>query len=205
MTCAVALLFTRKSSFGGMAAYFLAHSYGHYEASAMLTETGAAQMEHIDTKGLITMAAILSIGPLSSASDLIKSGKVDKLTGNICACLGLGAGVALYATCLKRPCYALLYINLFITLSISLPRCALIGCVSANDVEIRSSTFRLASVASGFAVLVVVFCEPFYCDSFVKHIGGHAVFDVVLALDMLVQVLFSEGQIQAAATAAKND
>ena len=171
----------------------------------MLTEAGATQVENIGTKDLIVLAAILSIGPLTSASDLIKSGKVNKRTGNTCSFLGLAAGVTLYAIFLKRPCYALLYINLFITLSISLPRCFLIGCVSANDVEIRSSTFHFASVASGLAILVVMFCEPFYCDSFMKHIGGHAVFDVVLALAMFIQVLSHEEQVQATALSKKDD
>lgn len=187
--CLIVMIITKKSSLGGMAAYFLSHSYGHYSASVSLAEDGALQEERTGTTDLIVLAAILSIGPLNAASDLIKAEKMSKSLGNICALLGLALGVSVYAFLIKRPCYALLYINVFIIMANSLPRLILVGFTSPADVEIRASKFRWPNLVSGFVVLAVVFSEPFFCDSFVKFIGGHAVFDVALSLDFFVHLV----------------
>jgi hypothetical protein len=182
---------TKKSSLGGMAAYFLSHSYGHYSAAVSLAEDGAMQEERIGTTDLVILAAILSIGPLNAASDLMKAEKMSKSLGNIGALLGLALGVSVYAFFIKRPRYALLYINVFIILANSLPRLILVGYTSSDDVEIRASKYRWPKLISGFVVLAVVFSEPFFCDTIVKFIGGHAVFDVALSLDFFVHLFFT--------------
>ena len=189
--CLIIMIITKKSSLGGMAAYFLSHSYGHYSAAVSLAEDGAMQEERKGTTDLVILAAILSIGPLNAASDLIEAEKMSKSLGNICALLGLALGVSVYAFFIKRPCYALLYINVFILLANSLPRSILVGYTSPDDMEIRASKFRWPKLISGFVVLAVVFSEPFFCDSFVKFIGGHAVFDVALSLDFFVHLFFT--------------
>lgn len=191
------MLFTKKSSLLGMAAYFFAHSYGHYDAAVALTGD-QMKIERMGIKDMIVLAAILSIGPFGATSSLIKSGKVDKNVANTCALLVLGIGVAVFAAFLRRPCYALLYINVFIILTESLTRAMAIGYTSERDVKIRASKFRWLSTACGLAVLAVVFCEPFYCDSAVKYIGGHAVFDFVLAMNMFVEVGYNINEVDAA-------
>ncbi|KAL3781543.1 hypothetical protein HJC23_000028 [Cyclotella cryptica] len=189
--CLITMIVTKKSSLGGVAAYFFSHSYGHWNAAVTLAEDGSPQEERTGATDLFVLAAILSIGPLNAASDLVKADKMSKSLGNICAFLGLAVGVSVYALFIKRPCYALLYINIFIILANSLPRSILVGYTSRQDMEIRASKFRWAKLVSGLVVLAVVFSEPFYCDSFVKFIGGHAVFDVVLALDLFVHFMFT--------------
>ena len=193
-SCLVAMLFTKKSSLLGVAAYFFAHSYGHYDAGVTLTGE-QMNIERMGIKDMIVMAAILSIGPFGAASNLIKSGKVHKTVANTCALLGLCLGVAVFATFLRRPCYALLYINVFIILTESLTRAIAIGYTSEQDVKIRASKFHSLSMASGSAVLAIVFCEPFYCDSAVKYIGGHAVFDFALAVNMFVEVGYNIDEV----------
>ena len=189
--CLFIMILTKKLSLGGMAAYFFSHAYGHYYAAVSLAGEGSPQEERIGIADLVVLAAILSVGPLNAASDLIRAEKVSKSMGNICAFLGLALGVTVYAFFIKRPCYALLYINIFIILANSLPRSILVGYSSPGDVETRASTFRWPKLLSGLGVLAVVVMEPFYCDSFVKFIGGHAVFDVVLALDFFVNIIFT--------------
>jgi hypothetical protein len=183
IACVLGMIITKKSSLGGMSAYFLSHAYGHYDVGVSVVDEGFLHEENIEVKNMIVLAAILSIGPLTAASDLVKAQKMSKATGNICAFLGLTMGVFVYGVFIKRPCYALLYINIFIILANSLPKSFLIGYTSQQDVEIRASKFRLSKAVSGLVVLAVVFSEPFFCDSFVKHIGGHALFDLVLAMD----------------------
>lgn len=198
------VLFTKKPSLIGAAAYFFAHSYGHYDAGINLTEEGAAKnTSMIGIKEMIILASILSVGPLASAGELIKAGKVSKSTGNACAVCGLATLVAVYALYIRRPCYALLYINVSIMLSISLPRVILIGCTSKQDVEIRASKFKWANTISGLAILVVIISEPFFCDGFVRYIGGHAVFDGVLAVDMFIQAFSSDDQADDKAASKK--
>jgi hypothetical protein len=188
--CLLGIVLSRKTSLIGVAAYFFSHSFGHYNAAALPMEEGSMQVK---IKDMIVLAAILSIGPLTSVSELIKVDKVGKNVGNACAMLGLGAGVAVYVIFLKKPCYVLLYINIFIILAISLPRCFLIGCTSEKDVEIRASKFRWESAASGLMMMAAIFCEPFYCDTFISYIGGHAVFDFALAVNLLVRAVLEEG------------
>jgi hypothetical protein len=184
----------KRSALIGVAAYFFAHSYGHYDASVSLMEEGAAalQIDIMDVQSVLVLGAILSIGPMTSAAELIRVGKVRKNVGYGWAVLGLAAGVAVYAVYIRRPCYALLYINVFIILAMSLPRAVLVGCTTEEDVRIRAEKFKWANVLAGLIVLAVVLCEPFFCDEFTKYIGGHAAFDVVLAVDMLIGVLSSD-------------
>lgn len=179
-----------------MASYFFAHSYGHYDAAVSLAEEGAASevLDHVGVKEVVVLGAILSIGPMACAAELIEVGKVKKGVGYGWAVLGLAAGVAVYAVYIRRPCYALLYINVFIILANSLPRAVLIGYTTKRDVQIRAEKFKWANVLSGLAVLAVVMCEPFFCDGFTKYIGGHALFDAALALNMLIEVLSSDGE-----------
>ncbi|KAL3771886.1 hypothetical protein ACHAWO_008672 [Cyclotella atomus] len=196
--CLLFVLLTNKNKQAmiGVASYFFAHSYGHYDAAVSLAEEGAASevLDHVGVKEVVVLGAILSIGPMACAAELIEVGKVKKGVGYGWAVLGLAAGVAVYAVYIRRPCYALLYINVFIILANSLPRAVLIGYTTKRDVQIRAEKFKWANVLSGLAVLAVVMCEPFFCDGFTKYIGGHALFDAALALNMLIEVLSSDGE-----------
>eukprot|EP00985_Skeletonema_marinoi_P002969 scaffold1226_cov102-Skeletonema_marinoi.AAC.2 len=150
----------------GSAIYFLAHSYGHYTFSSVYSGNGNEQQftisetETISTntiKDTIILAFILSIGPLEAASTLIKSNKLSPPNAYIMAAAMLSTLVGIYHTFLQsNPSYALLYINISIILSMSLPKLLFVGCTSQQDVILRSNEVILPKLMSGFLALDVV-------------------------------------------------
>eukprot|EP00984_Skeletonema_dohrnii_P006540 scaffold2349_cov74-Skeletonema_dohrnii-CCMP3373.AAC.4 len=183
----------------GSAIYFLAHSYGHYTFSTVTSGNGnetqfsIGETETISTntiKDTIILAFILSIGPLEAASTLIKSNKLSPPNAYIMAAAMLSTLVGIYHTFLQsNPSYALLYINISIILSISLPKLLFVGCTSQQDVMLRSNEVILPKIMSGLFVMAVIVCEPFFCDVFFARIGGHFLFDFSLALDVVMAVV----------------
>ena len=183
----------------GSAIYFLAHSYGHYTFSSVYSGNGNEQQfpisetETISTntiKDTIILAFILSIGPLEAASTLIKSNKLSPPNAYIMAAAMLSTLVGIYHTFLQsNPSYALLYINISIILSMSLPKLLFVGCTSQQDVILRSNEVILPKLMSGLFVMAVIVCEPFFCDVFFARIGGHFLFDFSLALDVVMAVV----------------
>ena len=63
------------------------------------------------------------------------------------------------------------------------------GYTSEQDVKLRSTESSLWRTLSGLLVLVVLISEPFFCDVFFAKIGGHFLFDLTLALDVLTAVV----------------
>ena len=63
------------------------------------------------------------------------------------------------------------------------------GYTSEQDVKLRSNDFSLYRMLSGMFVMVVIICEPFFCDVFFARIGGHFLFDLSLALDVVTAVV----------------
>jgi len=179
----------------GNAIYFLAHSYGHYTFSTVVVNNEQQQFtsdsESITEKiqSAIILSFILSIGPLEAASTLIKSNKLSPRYAYIMAGSMLAIQVGIYHLVLFNPSYALLYINISIILSISLPKLLFVGYTSEQDVKLRSTESSLWRTLSGLLVLVVLISEPFFCDVFFAKIGGHFLFDLTLALDVLTAVV----------------
>ena len=64
----------------------------------------------------------------------------------------------------------------------------MIGFKSKDDIEYRASRLHWLKMSAEVLVLAVILCEPFFCDQFVAKIGGHFVFDLSLALDVLVDL-----------------
>jgi hypothetical protein len=176
----------------GSAIYFLAHSYGHYTFSSVDNEQQfTSDSESITEKiqSAIILSSILSIGPLEAASTLIKSNKLSPRLAYIMAGSMLAVLVGIYHFVLFNPSYALLYINISIILSISLPKLVFVGYTSEQDVKLRSKEVSLFRILSGMFVMVVIICEPFFCDVFFARIGGHFLFDLSLALDVVTAVV----------------
>ena len=97
--------------------------------------------------------------------------------------------VGFYHFVLYHPSYALLYINISIILSISLPKLLFVQCTSEQDVQLRSKEGGLWQLLSRLSILIVIVCEPFFCDVFFARIGGHFLFDLSLAVDVVTAVL----------------
>jgi hypothetical protein len=180
----------------GSAIYFFAHSYGHYifsikgdEQHQSTSDEDAAER----IRSTIILAFILSIGPLEAASVLIKSNKLTPKHAYVMAALLLAILVGIYNEFISNtPSYALLYINISIILSISLPKLLFVGYVSPGDVAVRSTDAAVPKVVSGLCVLAVIICEPFFCDVFFSEIGGHFLFDLSLAFDVVIAVMMEQ-------------
>jgi len=180
----------RADALKGITAYFFSHSYGHYVAGTELIEPGSTtNKESMELKDVIVLAAILSIGPMHCASYLIKAKKISKTVGNTFGILTLIFITCIYAFYIRRPCYALLYINISIILTSALPKVFMVGFQSENDVHIRLSDFTWLKYFTSLFVTMVVFCEPFHCDSFISKWGGHFIFDLSLALDAFTTLI----------------
>ena len=114
-----------------LAAYCWAHGYGHY-----LFETGQAPPE-IDPQGVLTLAAIIAIGPAKGMSTAVTAG-VDKANAALGAVLAEAVLVLVFVLGLGKPYYALLYINITITLCIALPRVLFVRTFHEPDLALRS-------------------------------------------------------------------
>lgn len=170
----------------GVAAYLFSHGYGHYHAGTELAEPGSTREERMGTVDLLLLSAILSIGPMKGVTCLVEAGKIGRRTANAAAALGLAVLVGIYALFIRRPVYALLYINISIILSGVLPRTLVIGYTSERDIAIRSKLFTWPRFLVDTFVIFVVILEPFYCDSFLSGIGGHLIFDISLLFQAVV-------------------
>ena len=176
-----------------VAAYLFSHSYGHFVAGTELNQP--ARMDDGDTdmawNELFILAAILSIGPFGGVNYLTKAGKMKEgLVANAIAGAVLVVYIAVYAMYVRKPRYALLYINVTILLSLAIPRVMAVGCRSEKDVSMRVDVpYLYANTAADLLVAVVVFAEPFYCDAFVAGIGGHLLFDASLLLQAVVKAI----------------
>ena len=174
-----------------VASYLFSHGYGHYVAATELIEAGSMDdNKMMDVKDLAILAAILSIGPFGGASCLVKAGTTSKGSANIAAGLVLSILVGIFAVFVRKPRFALLYINITILLCLALPRAFAIGYTSEKDISLRADTplYNLHT-ATGLFVVTIIFVEPFYCDEFVAHIGGHLLFDVSLMVQSVVGVM----------------
>ncbi len=181
----------------GSAIYFFAHSYGHYITSQQQDQP-QKDLSWERIQKVITLAAILSIGPIDAASTLIKAKKLPPQYAHIMASILLTVLVGIYEVYLSNnPSYALLYINISIILSKTLPKLLFVGYTTQEDVTIRSSSHNallLSKIVSEMVVIVVIICEPFFCDMFFDKIGGHFLFDLSLALDVVAAVMVEQQQ-----------
>jgi len=174
-----------------VASYLFAHGYGHYVAATELTEPGSMDDNTMmDGKDMALLAAILSIGPFGGASYLVEGGTTSKGSANVAAGLVLSVLVGVFAVFVRKPRFALLYINITILLCVSLPRAFAIGYTSDKDISLRADTpLYYLHTAAGLLVATVIFVEPFYCDEFVSKIGGHFLFDMSLMVQAIVGVM----------------
>lgn len=178
-----------------LASYLLAHGYGHYETSQI---ESLKELKQLDTRQLLTLAAILSIGPLGGMSVVQQRFFPDKAAAHhrlffygsvIVADLAL---VAVYVYGLgQRHNFALLYINLTILFTGALPRAMLVGYTSTADVAKRVDPhpYFWSTMAGRAMINILVVVEPFYCDAFLAHLGGHFLFDVSLAWDAVIKAI----------------
>lgn len=180
---------TNPSILLGIASYLFSHSYGHYVAGTEMVEPGSMKDDRMPVADLVILTVILSIGPSGGTNALVKAGKISKTTGTTTAGLLLVVLVAIYAIYIRRPRYALLYINITILLTSILPMAFAIGFKSETDIALRSSDFSWFKIGANLMVAGIVFCEPFFCDSIVAKLGGHLIFDISLALQATVGVL----------------
>merc|ERR1719183_3495933 len=121
------------------------------------------------------LAIILSIGPIRATSNLIQAQKISTTTANILSVTGTVIMVAIYQFYIQRRIYTLLYINVSILLTSSLPGILWIGYTSQNDIAARSSrhndnTYKWFKLGASLLVIVAVFSEPFFCDSFIANL-----------------------------------
>ena len=176
-----------------VAAYLFSHAYGHYVAGTELSEAGRMDDGDKDMplNQLFILAAILSIGPFGGVSYLVKSGKMTEgWVANVIASTVLVVYIAVYALYVRKPRYALLYINVTILLSLAIPRVVAVGYRSEKDVSMRVDVPCLyANTTTDLLVAAVIFAEPFYCDAFVAGIGGHLLFDVSLLLQAVIKAI----------------
>eukprot|EP00574_Skeletonema_japonicum_P013134 CAMPEP_0201718838 /NCGR_PEP_ID=MMETSP0593-20130828/4275_1 /ASSEMBLY_ACC=CAM_ASM_000672 /TAXON_ID=267983 /ORGANISM="Skeletonema japonicum, Strain CCMP2506" /LENGTH=328 /DNA_ID=CAMNT_0048209225 /DNA_START=14 /DNA_END=1000 /DNA_ORIENTATION=- len=173
----------------GNVIYFLAHAYGHYKFSTVVNTSDWEESTAEKIQSAITLSFILSIGPLNAASVLIKAKKLSPPHAYIMAGSIVTILVGVYYFILNHPSYALLYINISIILSISLPKLLFVKYTSEEDVQLRSKEGVLIRLVSQLIVLTVIVCEPFFCDVFFAGIGGHFLFDLSLAVDVVTAVL----------------
>ena len=183
-----------------VAAYLFSHSYGHYHASAELSQPDSMDDDKdMLWNELFILAAILSIGPFGGVdylveAEMMREGSVaNAIAGGVLAVL-----IAIYAIYVRKPRYALLYINVTILLSQALPRVLAVGYRSNKDISMRADApFFYWNMAADFLVAAVVFAEPFYCDAFVSGIGGHLLFDASLLLNAIVKAASHGGKNRA--------
>lgn len=182
----------------GSAIYFLSHSYGHYLQSVTYDNNNDDEQQQQSNvseriQKAITLAFILSIGPLDAASVLIKSKKLAPKNAYLMAAIMLMVLVGIYEAFLYNPSYALLYINISIILSVTLPKLLFVGYTTQEDVTLRASDVVVVSkIVTGMIVMVVIVCEPFLCDAFFAKVGGHFLFDLSLALDVVASVMVEQ-------------
>ena len=117
----------------------------------------------------------------------------------------LAVYIAIYALYVRKPRYALLYINVTILLSLAVPRVLAVGHRSDKDVSMRVDVpFFYLNTAADLQVAAVVVAEPFYCDAFVAGIGGHLLFDASLMPQAVVRA-GSHGRGETGANAKKKE
>lgn len=174
----------------GTAVYFIAHGFGHYDVG----QSDLTQERGMNLQDSIILSIIISVGPLSMARKMVDAKKMTRSVANAVAAVLLASLVGLYFFYIKRPTYALLYINLSIFLSGYVPSCLMIGFKSKEDIAYRSSDFYWPQEIARFMVAAVIFCEPFFCDSFVASIGGHFVFDASLAFQALASLMKQQAE-----------
>lgn len=188
--CYAIAILTGKASLstaGGVAAYLFAHGFGHFDASKM--DITADMTAELNLQETIMLAVIISIGPRRLAKALVETNKMMKPAANAMVVAIVASSVILYKVYIQRPSYSLTYINICIVLSSRAPRALIVGYRSKDDVAFRSATFYWPRVFSVIALTCAIFCEPFFCDAFVAEIGGHFVFDVLLAVDQTVELV----------------
>ncbi|KAL9185881.1 hypothetical protein ACHAXT_003658 [Thalassiosira profunda] len=191
MACLIAMAAGKlPSSAVGSAAYFLAHGYAHYEIGRTGVNGDRGGMGLIDSLGL---AIIISIGPIAMASSLVEAKKMSRSAANAVAAPILAALVATYHVYVKQPRYALLYINVSITLCAAVPKALLVGFRSEEDIHSRSSKFHWPGFLASALIVTVIICEPFFCEQFISSIGGHLIFDTSLALGVLSDMVKEHG------------
>jgi len=145
-----------------VAAYLFSHAYGHYVAGTELNQPGRMDDGEKDMawNELFILAAILSIGPFSGVHYLTKAGKMKTgLVANAIASTVLVIYIAIYIIYVRKPRYALLYINVTILLSSVLPRVLAVGYQSKEDVAMRADApYFFANTAADLLVGAVVSC-----------------------------------------------
>ena len=97
---------------------------------------------------------------------------MSRSAANAVAALILAALVATYHAFVKQARYALLYINVSITLCAAVPKALLVGFRSEEDILSRSSKFHLPGFIASALIVTVIICEPFFCEQFVASLGG---------------------------------
>ena len=86
--------------------------------------------------------------------------------------------------------FALLYINITITICASLPRICFVGTSSEPDISLRVDMqwFWTRMLAQIFLTAMII-CEPFFCDMFLSEVGGHLLFDFSLYFIAFTDIL----------------
>ena len=127
-------------------------------------------------KGMETAAAI--------------DGGPNKGTALVMAVAAEVALVAIFGLFIGKNYFALLYLNISITLCIALPRLILVGTEKNDHIALRADLRFFFPKMLGYACLAaIMLLEPFSCDSGFKQLGGHFLFDAVLFGNSVLDVL----------------
>ena len=178
--CGTIFILLYNNSYG-LICYMISHGYGHWTASQTQSQ--------ITTPGAIALAGILSIGPINTAKTLIDTGICSPKIAYYSATAMLAATTQIFVTFLKWEHLSLLYINLIITVCISTPRMLFIGFTRKRDIILRENIpFFWCKLLSNTAVLTIMIIEPLACDNFLKQLGGHLLFDISLASQILWEI-----------------
>lgn len=174
-----------------MGAYVISHAYGHYVTGTELVKPADMDADEVlPLRDTVTLAAILSLGPISGANYLVKAGKMRQRYANTGAMAVLILLVSIFVLCVRKPRFSLLYINISIILTIHFPKVYAIGYTLEKDVVARADIpLWHLNVAVDIFLATILFAEPFYCDTFVASIGGHLLFDVSLLLQAIAQAV----------------
>lgn len=117
-------------------------------------------------------------------------GGPSKGTALVMAAAAEVALVAIFGLFIAKSYFALLYLNISITLCIALPRLILVGTEKKDHITLRADLrFYYPKMVGYTCLAAIILLEPFSCDSGLKQLGGHFLFDIVLFGNSVLDVL----------------
>jgi len=166
------------------ASYLVGHAYGHYIVATGMHPPGSEINE--SAADTLLLALLLCIGPIGMAIIFVNAGYQKSFAIGLSLLTGI-ATMLTFILALRKRVYVLPYLNVSITLTMTVSKLVCVGASSARDVSERVDMEGFFSkLLMHSAIVALMWAEAAGCDTFFSAIGGHIWFDVVLFLDALV-------------------